>query len=89
MEGWKDEILASNDKVVKEIKTVREEQAAIHANYEKLDGKVEKLDSKVGQVLTEQKAITINYKRVDQRLEALEEFATKASQKFGIEFQQT
>ena len=34
-------ILKSNDKIVKELKTVREEQAAIHLNYKRVDEKVE------------------------------------------------
>ena len=36
-----DRILNSNDKIAKELKAVREEQAAIHLNYKRLDSKVE------------------------------------------------
>ena len=76
---WKDEILTSNDGVSKETKVMREEQAAIHGNYKKMDGKLD-------QILVEQKSITDNNKKLGQKVENLEDF-TEA--KFGAEFQRT
>ncbi len=37
---WKDEILTSNDKVVKKLDTWLTERAMIHANYERLEARV-------------------------------------------------
>ena len=39
---WKSQLLKSNDKVIKELKPLREEQKAINQNYKKLE---ERLDS--------------------------------------------
>jgi predicted Mrr-cat superfamily restriction endonuclease len=57
-------ILNSNEKIAKEIIAAREEQAAIHLNYQRIDSKVEKhedyiekADKKLKLVLSEPKFI--------------------------------
>lgn len=41
---WKDEILTSNDKVIKKLDTWLTERAMIHGNYEKLEERVTTLE---------------------------------------------
>lgn len=44
MTKWKDEMLTSNDKVIKKLDQVLTEQKAITVNYKRLDQKVESLE---------------------------------------------
>ena|SRR3989338_3168080 len=44
MTNWKDEILTSNDKVIKKLDQVLTEQQVITINYRRLDHKVENLE---------------------------------------------
>ena len=42
---WKRDILKSNDKVIKELKPLREEQQAIDENYKKLDDRMDNVEA--------------------------------------------
>ena len=44
MKGYTEQILESNDKVIKELKPLREEQAAVGENYKKLDRRVDNVE---------------------------------------------
>ena len=45
MQHYTDRILKSNDKVIKELKPLREEQQAIDQNYKKLDQRVDGVEA--------------------------------------------
>ncbi len=42
---WQSKILKSNDKVIKELKPLREEQQAIDENYKKLDKRLDNVET--------------------------------------------
>lgn len=44
LETWKDKIITSNDKVVKEVEHFRSESAAIKTNYDNLDKRMDKVE---------------------------------------------
>ena len=45
MKKYTDRILKSNDKVIKELKPLREEQQAINQNYKKLDERMDSVEA--------------------------------------------
>lgn len=45
MEHYTDKILTSNDKVIKELKPLREEQQAIDKNYKQLDKRMDNIET--------------------------------------------
>jgi len=45
MQHYTDRILKSNDKVIKELKPLREEQQAINQNYKKLDKRLDNVET--------------------------------------------
>ena len=45
---WKNEILTSNDELIKELKPLREEQKAIDQNYKRLDKRMDKVELATG-----------------------------------------
>ena len=45
MQHYTDKILKSNDRVIKELKPLREEQQAINQNYKKLDKRLDKVET--------------------------------------------
>ena len=45
MQHYTNEILKSNDKVIKELKPLREEQQAIDENYKKLDERMDNVET--------------------------------------------
>jgi predicted nucleic acid-binding Zn-ribbon protein len=58
--GWKSEIHIGEDRIMKELKSIREEQAAIHENYKRLDSKVEHHE---GYIVKADKKLKISFER--------------------------
>jgi len=42
---WKSDVLKSNDKVIEELKPIREEQQATNQNYKKLDKRMDNIET--------------------------------------------